>query len=147
MSMEIGVDDGKCVTCKRGWPQTTFKNYDESDATLPMECDQCIDAKSPRVTEIHQKIAEAQNGSPAVVVRQVVVTGIKSGTKVTGFRYPTHANAELAITDLLVTFENGSEYLYENVPVVVCEAWMGASSFGTYFIQQVKNSYSFRKVN
>jgi|SoiMethySBSTD1v2_1073268.scaffolds.fasta_scaffold355713_2 hypothetical protein len=145
MSMEIGVDDGKCVTCKRGWPQTTFKNYDESDATLPMECDQCIAAKS-RVDQIAEKIDEARNGGAAVVVRQVVVTGIKSGTKVTGFRYPTHANAELAITDLLVTFENGSEYLYENVPVVVCEAWMGDTSFGTYFIQQIKNSYDFKKV-
>lgn len=143
MIATAGVDSGVCVNCKRGWPQATFKNYDESDETLPLKCDQCVAG-----AEIAAKIDEAQSIEGAVLIRQVVVTGIKSGTRVTGFRYPTHVKRDaLAITDLVVTFEGGAEYLYENVPTVVAETWMEASSFGTHFIQQIKNSYDCHRIN
>lgn len=164
MSMAIGVDSGSgndetvvevhggCAKCHRTWPQTIFREMARAIANggevAEVICDPCIVASNSREGQVAEKIDEAQSGGGAVLVRQVMVTGIKSGTKVTGFRYPTHVRRDaLIVTDLVVTFENGSEYLYENVPVVVCEAWMGASSFGTYFIQQIKHSYGCKKVN
>ena len=140
-----------CRICSRVWPQVTFKKFagliaeDYVHAVAPL-CDSCWD-KPVIESQVAEKIDEAQAGRVPAVVRQVVVTGIKSGTQVAGYRYPTHVNRNaLAITDLVVTFENGAEYLYENVPTIACEAWMEASSFGTYFIQQIKNSYPWKKI-
>lgn len=148
----LGMPPGGCAKCSRAWPAVTFREVARqlaANESPDIICDQCramIRGES-RGNQVAAKIDEAQAGRAPVVVRQVVVTGIKSGTNVTGYRYPTHVGREpLIVTDLVVTFENGTEYLYDSVPVIVCEAWMGDTSFGTYFIQQIKTSYDFKKV-
>jgi len=47
---------------------------------------------------------------------------------------------------LEVEFKHGGVYQYEDVPVEEYEALMSASSHGTYFSANIKNSYKFIKL-
>lgn len=144
-------DERGCKACHRTWPQVTFREMARAISTggdiKDVVCDSCL-ATDSREGQIAEKVDEAQAVAREVpLIRQVVVTGIKSGTNVIGFRYPTHVKLDaLTITDLLVTFKNGQDYLYKSVPVAVAEGWMGAPSLGKYFIEQIKNSYDHEQI-
>ncbi len=47
---------------------------------------------------------------------------------------------------LEVEFNSGSVYQYSSVPPNVYAALMSASSHGTYFNANIKNSYRFRQI-
>lgn len=52
-------------------------------------------------------------------------------------------------TDLMVltvTFNNGSVYEYFTVPINVYEDLINASSHGSYFYRNIRNSFSYRKI-
>ena len=44
---------------------------------------------------------------------------------------------------LLITFKSGKTYTYYNVPEMVYVAFLESSSKGTYFNENIKDSYSF----
>ncbi len=138
-----------CAQCYKGWPQVTFKNYHESDETLPLRCDSCLVSES-RVSQIAEKIDEAQAGDKPTVARVVHVSGIESKTNLRGFMFATHQGAQpLILTTLTVFFakdDEGTCYQYHNVPVAVCEAWYVAESLGSYFVQFIKHSYDYEKI-
>lgn len=46
---------------------------------------------------------------------------------------------------LAIEFKNGDTYNYEEVPEFVYEELMRSSSLGTYFHQNIRNTYSFHK--
>lgn len=47
---------------------------------------------------------------------------------------------------LEVEFLNGSVYEYRNVPTVVYEELMNASSHGSYFNREIRMSYPYEKI-
>lgn len=47
---------------------------------------------------------------------------------------------------LEVEFLNGSIYEYRNVPLVVYEELMSASSYGSYFNREIRTAYAYEKV-
>lgn len=149
---------GGCARCHREWPAVTFKKVAGAaflnDPTLPMPkegmlCDRCFD----RNPEIDKAIEEATTGTVPGLIRSVEVTGIESKTNVASFKYATHlGGVALIVTDVLVTFagkdpaKKPSRYLYMRVPILICEAWMGSPSMGRYFIEQIKSSYDFKRI-
>jgi len=48
---------------------------------------------------------------------------------------------------LYVQFLKGSTYSYSNVPSSVYRCLMNAPSKGKYFAANIKNSYSYRRIN
>ncbi len=47
---------------------------------------------------------------------------------------------------LEIVFRRGGVYHYEGVPAAVHQQLMKAPSLGTYFTQNIKDSYSYKKV-
>ena len=45
-----------------------------------------------------------------------------------------------------VQFTNGSVYEYRNIPIVVYNDFMQASSLGAYLNRNIRNSYPYEKV-
>ena len=48
--------------------------------------------------------------------------------------------------ELHVTFVTGRQYVYEDVPPDVFEAFRGAFSKGTFLIRKIRNCYRYREV-
>lgn len=48
---------------------------------------------------------------------------------------------------LYVTFKNGSTFKYEDVPKSKYDKLLNSSSIGSYFIKNIKNNYSYSKIN
>ena len=66
------------------------------------------------------------------------------------FVTPSSSNIESAAYDpevenLTVTFRDGSEYLYYNVPGSVYRGIQGAASAGRYFAQFIKGRYAYEQ--
>ena len=47
--------------------------------------------------------------------------------------------------DLYIEFKNGSQYVYRGVPKEVYEDFISASSPGSFFHDEIKNIYSYRR--
>lgn len=47
---------------------------------------------------------------------------------------------------LEVTFTSGAVYLYAGVPVDVAEGFSAAASPGTFFQEEIRNLYSYRRL-
>lgn len=47
---------------------------------------------------------------------------------------------------LRIQFTNGSIYEYRNVPIVVCNDFMQASSLGAYLNRNIRNNYPYEKI-
>jgi len=47
---------------------------------------------------------------------------------------------------LIVTFVNGSEYVYEDVPTKIYEAFVNAESKGKYFHENISRQYKYLRV-
>jgi hypothetical protein len=47
---------------------------------------------------------------------------------------------------LIVTFSNGGEYRYFDVPKDVFDAMLNAESEGKYFTTNVKNKYKYERI-
>jgi lysyl-tRNA synthetase class 2 len=56
------------------------------------------------------------------------------------FRYQS------ATRQLFVTFVTGREYVYDNVPPEVHDAFRAASSRGTFFNTEIRGFYDFREI-
>lgn len=156
IGMDVGKDEtvvyseGGCQQCHRQWPHVKFAKlaavipqYGGQMDRAEIICDTCWP-----VDDLAAKIDEAQIGPDvSILLRVVNVMGVQSGTKVVGFQFATHRGAKaLTVTELHVDFEGGKRYIYQNVPVAVCEAWYAAPSQGEYFIEFIKTSYSCEKV-
>ena len=48
--------------------------------------------------------------------------------------------------ELIVTFNNGQKYSYENVNEDVMNEFMEPESAGRYFLQNIKGKYEFQKL-
>ncbi len=48
---------------------------------------------------------------------------------------------------LEVAFRGGGVYHYQNVPAEIYKNLMSATSHGTYFNQNIKDSYSYKKIS
>ena len=48
--------------------------------------------------------------------------------------------------ELEITFKNGTTYKYKDVDPTVIAGLLDAPSCGSYFAQNIKNSYKFEKV-
>ena len=136
IATEIETTQNVCVKCGRGWPSTTFRGmYYKGDILLrapnDLTCDACLNQKTEPDTKDY--------------LRTIIIAGIKSETNVMGFSYQTHDRGALTTTTLRVHFTGGETYEYSQVPLVVCEAWLAAPSKGSYFIEQIKNSYPARR--
>lgn len=136
-----------CVRCKREWPNARFSQ--EAEAVARGEkpehiCDLCLEFASDAISEA---IDEAQGVAPTnQIVREVSVTGIVSRKNIVGWRYVTFRSKPLTFTDLDVEFKGPKLYRYLGVPVVVIEAMIGAASIGSFFSEQIQNSYQCQKL-
>lgn len=52
---------------------------------------------------------------------------------------------DVELQELTVKFLSGSTYVYFGVPEAVWEDLMNASSKGSYFYHNIRNTYSFKK--
>ena len=48
--------------------------------------------------------------------------------------------------ELIVTFNNGQRYSYENVDEDIVEEFMDPESAGKYFLQNIKGKFDFNKL-
>lgn len=48
---------------------------------------------------------------------------------------------------LEIEFNNSGVYQYTWIPVGICNSLMNASSHGQYFNENIKNSYSYKKIS
>lgn len=147
-----------CATCHRSWPSVRFSKAVAADqlgeSGNPIICDSCQDKEA--TAELAAKIDEAQGIAIALgPTRYVEVEGIESKSNVIKFRYATHLGGEeLKMTTLTIWFKGKQSaeptanpcYRYFQVPVPILEAWFAAPSFGSYFAEQIKNSYPTEKV-
>ena len=53
---------------------------------------------------------------------------------------------DAASNTLEIEFNSGGVYQYANVPAGTYQGLLNASSKGTYFHQNIKNNYSYRKL-
>lgn len=71
-------------------------------------------------------------------------------SNISGIRYDPIKNPDKAIEigNLTVTFKNGSQYLYENVPLEVTRKIVSAESIGKAFNELIKadNRYKFSRL-
>lgn len=70
-------------------------------------------------------------------------------SNISGIRYDPIDNPDKAIEigNLTVTFKNGSQYLYEKVPLEVTRKIVSAESIGKAFNESIKaNKYKFSRI-
>lgn len=147
-----------CTRCGKSWPAVRFSKAVADDqlgeSGTEIVCDSCQDKEA--TAELAAKFDEAQGIATALgPTRYVEVEGIESRSNVIKFKYATHMGGEeLKMTTLTVWFKGKQTaepaanpcYRYFQVPVPILEAWFAAPSFGSYFAEQIKNSYPTEKV-
>jgi hypothetical protein len=53
---------------------------------------------------------------------------------------------DLAKEELIITFKNNAQYLYEGVPPEVFKGLISADSVGKYFDKEIKGKYNFKRL-